>query len=31
MADANNDGIYEVTVEFDDTVGNTFSESISLT
>lgn len=29
--DANNDGIYEVTVEFDDTVGNTFSERISLT
>lgn len=29
--DANNDGIYEVTLEFEDTIGNTFSERISLT
>ena len=29
--DSNTDGVYDVTVEFEDTVGNTFSERIALT
>ena len=29
--DADADGVYDITVEFEDTVGNTFSERISLT